>query len=162
MESPRRWNEIAYILGGWFKVIIPGPLERYSPTSANEDWTEMTRIYWKEERERRAAVDELMICAAREMKPPENISPKDAHYALLRLQCALDFLGTAWPEESAESPFGELRASWSDSKAIRWLLIDLWRQRYDHWLKLNAIGKYGPFSFYGIEPPPVDVPFWLR
>ncbi len=58
----------------------------------------------------------------------------------------------AFPPQAANSPFDEVPKTFTDERLIEWLLIDLWVRRFDHWLKLNAITLYGPFSFYGVGP----------
>jgi hypothetical protein len=71
---------------------------------------------------------------------------------MFRIQCALDFLGMVFPPQASTSPFSEIPRAWSDARVIEWLLIDLWVRRFDHWLKLDAIGVHGPYPFYGMEP----------
>ncbi len=156
MEMPERWLEISFVLQDWYRKIMPGPLS-WMPKSKCGDWQEVTRVYWKAECECRQSVTDMLLCSAREMKPPATLSKLEAHFVGLRIRCAIDFLGMLWPGDAKTSPFQDLSKRWSDQKAIQWLLVDLWHRRFDHWMKLHAIRIHGPFPFYGIEqeePPP--------
>lgn len=117
-----------------------------------ETWEEMTRWLFAQEEKCRADIDHISRLLATTLQLPTPLSPKERFYLGYRMMCALDFLGMAFPPEAKHSPLGEVPESWTDSKAIEWLLVDLWRRRCDHWLKLSAIGARGPFAFYGLTP----------
>jgi hypothetical protein len=162
MDSPDRWEQV-----GQYLQIVAGKLlsrsaERYDYSSAEPPtWEGLVRYYFEEEAKSRTETDRVIrefVATKREVL--DSLSPASRYYLLLRMQCAHDFLGMAYPPDSDQSPFGAPGQDFTDRELIKWLLMDLWYRRFDHWLKLTAIGIRGPFAFYGIEPasdePQVD------
>jgi hypothetical protein len=157
MESPNRWTALGDRLQHIAESSVREFTERPSYLSVQPaTWEALTRHYFAEELSLRDSVDSAARVVATG-RVPGNISNDTRYYLLLRIQCAQDFLGMAFPPQSAGSPFPDVPESWSDREAIEWLLIDLWVRRFDHWLKLTAISLAGPFAFYGIDPADLSI-----
>jgi len=152
MDMPARWLELERMLWFWFEEITPGILSRYDPQAKDGDWQKLVLRLRSDERLRRTRIEAAISRALRTRQPPQGLSRKDAFYFGRRILCAVDHLETCWWMNSEKSPFGDIPKRWSDQSALRWLLIDLWNRRFDHWLKLHAIAKHGSFPFYGIHP----------
>jgi len=127
-----------------------GPKHDLKP--AEETWESLALFFFADEQQCRDEVDALAMHFAKTGKAPATVSARARYYFSYRIQCANDFLGMLFPPQANAAPFGEVPKSFTDAQLIEWLLIDLWVRRHDHWLKLNAIGLYGPFSFYGVGP----------
>jgi len=153
MDAPDRWEQLGRDLQSVAESILfqstdfPN-LSRERPST----WEGLVRHSFNEELSSRAETDSAVrnhVALGREV--PSSVSTVARYYLMLRIQCAHDFLGMAFPPQSSFSPFPDAAQELSDRELIEWLLIDLWVRRFDHWLKLTAIGVTGPFAFYGIE-----------
>jgi hypothetical protein len=158
MDSPDRWEQV-----GQYLQIVAGKLlsrstERYDYSSAEPPtWEGLVRYYFEEEAKSRTETDRVIrefVATKREVL--DSLSPAARYYLLLRMQCAHDFLGMAFPPDSDKSPFEASGQDFADPALIEWLLIDLWYRRYDHWLKLTAIGIRGPLRFTELNPRPTN------
>jgi hypothetical protein len=152
MDCPPRWEKIGDGLQEALRELIFRGSQKHDLMSVKPTWDELTRHYFAEELLFRPAVDSAARHIAKHGVAPREILPDARWYLGFRIQCALDFLGMIFPPQASDAPFREIPKAWSDEQVVEWLLVDLWVRRYDHWLKLNAIGHFGPFSFYGIEP----------
>lgn len=158
MDCPARWESIGQILERiLYEMLLTGG-GRHDMRHVEATWEALTRFHFAQERKLRSEIDTLARSIAKQQRPPEKSSPAVRYYLALRLSCAMDFLGMVFPPQVGASPFGEIRADWSDQRVIEWLLIDLWVRRFDHWLKLDAISAMGPFAFYGLEPADPTIP----
>jgi|GEM_PF-2222682 len=160
MDAPDRWEQLGRDLQSvaestLFQSTDLHLLSRGRPST----WEELVRHYFKEELSSRAETDSAVrnhVAVGCEV--PSSFSRAARYYLMLRIQCAHDFLGIVFPPQSQRSPFGSPGPNFTDRELIEWLLIDLWERRFDHWLKLTAIGVAGPFAFYGIDPASTEPP----
>ena len=152
MDTPEYWSR----QGNWLQELlmetIQSSRERHDIGAHIKDWTAMTEHYFAEEFLFRSEVDKAVDEATAHGRLPKAISPAARYYLCIRIQAALDFLGMIHPPLAKSAPFGDIPDDWAAVDAARWLLKDLWIRRFDHWLKLTAIGNMGPFAFYGIDP----------
>lgn len=152
MDAPDRWEDLGNRLQDVLVLLSRAPAGKHDLRPEDETWESLARFFFADEFLNRPSVDRAVKQLARGVSP--DISPAVRYYLSIRIQCALDFTGMIFPPLADASPVGEITSDWSDQKTIEWLLIDLWNRRYDHWLKLNAIGVRGPFPFYGLEKAP--------
>ncbi len=124
---------------------------RYEAPEVITEWTALTRFYFAEEDKYRKEVDEAIEEILSTNLVPKNLSAPVRFYLCNRIECACDFLGMIQPPLAERSPINEVPGNWTIQDTARWLLKDLWTRRFDHWLKLSAIGSMGPFAFYGLE-----------
>jgi hypothetical protein len=158
MDCPPRWERIGDCLQEALRELIFRESKKHDLRSVAPTWHDLARHYFAEELAFRPAVDSAARHLAKHGVAPQGLIPDSRYYLCFRIQCALDFIGMIFPPQASVCPFSELPQSWSDNQVIEWLLVDLWVRRFDHWLKLSAIGHFGPFAFYGLEPanPSVD------
>jgi hypothetical protein len=152
MDAPPKLEQIGNALSEALRTSILESPEPHALAFEEKTWEAMFRHLFAEEFQCRVEVDHAARIVAETLLPPRNASPKVRYYLAYRIQCALDFFGMLFPPDAKTSPFTGAGKDWSRRQIIEWLLIDLWVRRHDHWMKLNAIGVYGPFAFYGIEP----------
>jgi hypothetical protein len=158
MQATYDWDEIGRYLGDAKLEVLRGIRER--PTYVDvqrQGWEALIRHYFAEELQLRPEVDELAHALAQRKPIAVSVSTEPRYYLILRIQCAQDFLGMAFPPSSTWSPFADVPPGESEARKIEWLLVDLWNRRFDHWLKLTAISVSGPFAFYGIDPADPNV-----
>lgn len=156
MEAPEMWEAAGQRLFDLIpETILPGlPYLHSWPANTKGEFEELTRFLYADARQCRAQLDlEAPRVAARRSVAPLS-DPRAIYFLFLRIQCACDFVGQLFPPESAKQPFSDPPSDWDMTKLCRWLLVDLWNRRSDHWLKLVALELTGPFPFYGIEPAP--------
>lgn len=156
MGIPQRWDKMGYSLESRLHELIGYMTER--PFETDEGWENLTRQFFALHQDTKLEADDAARHLSEKGVFPETLSSGVAYILIQRIQCALDFLGMAFPPKSDRSPFGEVPPSWRDGSLIEWLLIDLWERRHDNWLKLVAIELCGPFPFYGLEPADPNVP----
>ena len=120
-------------------------------------FVEGTRLLYSLERKARAQTTSELKAFVLGKTGLEQMGIGSAAWAVMRLQCACDFLGQMFPPMSKDDPCAEMRNQWSVERACVWILTELWERRFDSWLKLVAMEWIGPFPFYGIE----DAPDWL-
>jgi hypothetical protein len=156
LEMPRRWDELGYQLEGLLNSLFDPKKERYDLSKAAHGLEALTQHLFGEELLFRIEVDRAARHSAAHGCVPETLSATGRFYLGYRLMCALDFLGMVFPPQAQVSPFSDLPKQWTQQQAIEWLLVDLWTRRFDHWLKLNALGVTGPFPFYGTESADPD------
>jgi len=137
-----RWNQSLMVLD----------LPKHDLNPSEQTWDGLTRFFFKDESECRDEVDELARHFARFDCAPDTVSSRGRFYLMTRCLCAHDFTGMLFPPQADASPFGAPPKGYSTNRLAEWLLIDLWHRRFDHWLKLTAIGYYGPFPLYGLTP----------
>ena len=152
MDCTPRWEKICDLLEDALHELMFRRSEKHDLREVKPTWDELTRQYFAEELLSRPAVDSAARHLAKLGVAPANLPPDVRWYLGFRIQCAHDFLGMIFPPQSLASPLTEIPQHWTDEKVIDWLLVDLWFRRFDHWLKLEAIGALGPFAFYGIDP----------
>lgn len=150
MKPPKKLENVAFILKGFIEDLALRSGEKFEITPVEENWESASIFLFAEEQSCREAVDEIVRDASKRKNVARTISPKEEYFLFLRCQCALDFFGMLFPPSGRKCPFLEVRKNTSDADLISWLLIDVWSQRYDHWMKLNMIGKYGSLGFYGL------------
>lgn len=158
MDCPPRWELIVQHLERAMRELVCGRSGTHNLMDVKPTWDELTRHYFAEEFLYRPSVDAAARHIAKHGVAPPDISSESVWYLAFRLHCALDFVGMIYPPQASSAPFSDIPKSWTEQRVIEWLLIDLWIRRFDHWLKLQAIGHFGPFAFYGIEPANPAVP----
>lgn len=153
MDTPRRWNNIGEHLESLGFTIVQGATRRPRIYDIEPQTFEaIVRYAFPAEAALRDDVDTAARSIAAGTLRGLKISHDACYFLLLRIQCAKDFLGLAFPPQASDSPFAEAPGAWSDARLIEWLLVDLWRRRCDLWLKLCALDQAGPFPFYGLTP----------
>ncbi len=158
MDSPARWDRIECLLQDALAELALRRADKHNLMEVKPTWDDLTRHYFAEEFLFRLEVDSASRHVATHAIAPHELSSAVRWYLLFRIQCALDFLGMIFPPQASACPFSEIPRSWSDERVVEWLLVDLWVRRFDHWLKLTAIGHRGPFAFDGLEPANPAVP----
>jgi len=151
METPKRWDAIGWKLQGalvrMVSEIAGDPYDFLTP--ASKGLNHLIEHLFAEELIFRPETDRAAKALSLEpQRTPAGLSSASRYFLFLRIQCGQDALAVPFPPQATSSPFADL--SWSDSQAIAWLLNDVWRRRFDHWLKLTALAIHGPFPFYGL------------
>jgi len=152
MNSPNRWNAVGDRLNDRLYDLVGACQRACSSLLEEMEWPDLTRRYFAEDMLSRPALERAARHVAAQNRVPAGLSEMESFLLGLRIHCALDFLGMVFPPLAQASPFGDVPPDWSDEALCEWLLIDLWNRRFDHWLKLDAVGSRGPFPFYGLEP----------
>lgn len=150
MDAPQRWEKIGWQLHHWSIDLLERGGEKFQLSPAEKTWESLALFLFSEEQSSRKEVEAVIRFAARNMRLQDAVSSKARFFLGYRIQCAHDFIGMAFPPEAQKSPFTDPPHTWSDAQLVEWLLINLWQRRHDHWVKLSAIGVYGPFGFYGV------------
>ena len=137
MDMPKRWKNVARTLLELREALTPSPFDHVRLETCRS-W----RILWgrriREELRCRPCIDAHILEMSRTGLIPPTLSAREAYYIDARMRHAADYLCTGFPERTSESPFGDLPESWGMDRAIQWLLLDLWLDRHEEWLRQDA------------------------
>jgi hypothetical protein len=152
MDAPKHWDDVNMAIMRWNQSLLLNGLAKHDLKPEPETWEGLTRFFFDDESECRDEVDDLVRYFAKHDRAPESVTTRARFYFMARCLCAHDFTGMLFPTDAETSPFSAPPKGFSTNRLAEWVLIDLWHRRFDHWLKLSAIGYYGAFPFYGLTP----------
>ena len=157
MDCSKRWDEAGNYMNVLLLQIIPR-LESVSFQNDGDDFeTTVEKLFAAEDR-LREKTDGLLLNVFSGGDALDRACPESLYMVSLRIQAAMDFLGQLFLPYSKNDPFSDpLPEEWADMEMMRWLLVDLWHRRADHWMKLVAMALRTPFAFYGLEDADPDL-----